>query len=71
MEINDLRELAEKHLFTVFQQEAGSYINQVQGKWIYTLKKENIMYVEGRETENGATVFKLVPPSIMLHTKKT
>ena len=36
---------------------------------MYTLKKENIMYVKGRETENGATVFKLVPPSTMLYTK--
>ena len=27
------------------------------------------MYVKGRETENGATVFKLVPPSTMLYTK--
>ena len=33
------------------------------------LKKEDIMFVKGRETEYGATVFKLVPPHTMLYTK--
>ena len=39
MEINDLQESAEKHLFTVFQQEAGSNVNKFMGNGFYTLKK--------------------------------
>ena len=69
MEINNLQELAEKQFFSVSQQEAGSYVEKFRGNGFYTLKKEDIMFVKGRETEYGATVFKLVPPRTMLYTK--
>ena len=49
--------------------EARSYVEKFRGNGFYTLKKEDIVFVKGRETEYCATVFKLVPPSTMLYTK--
>ena len=56
-------------MFTVFKQEAGSYVEKFRGNGFYTLRVEDNMFVKGRDTEYGATVFKLVPPRTMLYTK--
>ena len=63
--MTELQRLATSAFFKDCQKEAATYVENFRGSGFYTLKKENIMYVKGRETDNGATVFKLVPPSIM------
>ena len=67
--MTELQRLSTSAFFKDSQKEAATYVENFKGSGFYTLKKENIMYVKGRETENGATVFKLVPPSTMLYKK--
>ena len=68
-DMEELQSLATSAFFIECKKKAAANVENFRGNGFYTLKKENIMYVKGRETDNGATVFKLVPLSTMLYTK--
>jgi hypothetical protein len=67
--MKELQRLAERQFFAAFQQEGVEYIQNFRGNGFYTLKKEDILIVKGRDTFNGTTEFNLVPPHTMLYTR--
>ena len=67
--MKELQRLAERQFFAAFQQEGEEYIRNFRGNGFYTLKKEDILVVKGRDTFNGTTEFNLVPPHTMLYTR--
>ena len=64
-----LQEEAESKLFSCFQENASAYIHNFLGSGFYTVKRGDIYLVKGRDTENGPTEYKLVPPKTLLFTR--
>ena len=64
-----LQEEAELKLFSCFQENASAYIHNFRGSGFYTVKRGDIYLVKGRDTENGPTEYKLVPPKTLLFAR--
>ena len=67
----ELQELSELKIFSEFQSEAETYVNNFRGSMFYTFRENNILMLRGRDTSYGKTVFKLVPTKTMLYQRLT
>ena len=69
LDMTELQSLATSAFFKDCQKEAATYVENFRGNGFYTLLEEDIMVVKGRETADGTTTFKLVPPNTLLYSR--
>ena len=61
--------MATTAFFKECQNEAATYVENFRGNGFYTVIEEEIIVVKGRETVDGSTTFKLVPPKTLLYSR--
>ena len=61
--------MATTAFFKECQNEAATYVDNFRGNGFYTVIEEEIIVVKGRETVDGSTTFKLVPPKTLLYSR--
>ena len=69
LDMTELQRLATSAFFKDCQKEAATYVENFRGNGFYTLLEEDIVVVKGRETADGSTIFKLVPPNKLLYLR--
>ena len=68
-DMTELQRMATTAFFKECQNEAATYVDNFRGNGFYTVIEEEIIVVKGRETVDGSTIFKLVPPKTLLYSR--